>query len=387
MADRDNRREETTQASRPDSARDFSKRRRRKSRRGAAILLWLLVIVAVSCLLAWFALMSVNDLFGFGKEDRQIEVSVERGMSVFQIASLLEQEGVIDHGMTFRLYAAFRKRDTGFQAGDYVLNSNMGYDRIISALQSGDTIKEEVTLVFYEGMSIREMAALLEENGVCRASEFIDFLDSAELDYEFVNMLPEDALRFRRLEGYLFPDTYDFYVGENIGSVARKFLRNFQNRVFPDIYQKILDAGMTLDEAVILASLIQEEASNEEQMGRVSSVFHNRMDVPSAGLPRLQSDVTIHYVERDIKPYQTRIEQEMYDAYNTYVCEGLPVGPICSPGLAAIRAAINPEDTDYFFFVTDVNGVYYYSKTAPEHYANVRRATAAGGAAHGTDVQ
>lgn len=347
---------------------------------------WLLVIVAASCLLAWFALMSVNDLFGFGKQDRQIEVSVERGMSVTQIADLLEQQGVIDHGLTFRLYTVFRKKDAGFQAGNYVLNSNMGYDRIISALQSGDTIKEEVTITFFEGLTIREMAAMLQEKNVCSASDFINYLESAEFDYEFINMLPENSLRFRKLEGYLFPDTYDFYVGENVASVAKKFLRNFQSRVFPELYEEILDSGMTLDEAVTLASLIQEEASNEEQMGKVSSVFHNRMNNPSAGLPMLQSDVTIHYVERDIKPYQARKEQEMYDAYNTYVCHGLPVGPICSPGLAAIKAAIHPEDTKYYFFVTDVNGVYYYGKTLTEHYANVRRAAAAGGAAHGTDV-
>lgn len=385
MADRDGQRANLPP---PESGEeDFPARKRRKPRRGAAVLFWLLVIVASSCLLAWFALMSVNDLFGFGKEDRQIEVTVERGMTVTQIASLLEEEGVIDHALTFRLYAAFRKRDTGFLAGDYVLNSKMGYDRIISALQSGDTIKEEVTIIFYEGMSIREMAALLQEKGVCDALEFIAYLENADLEFEFVDMLPENPLRFRRLEGYLFPDTYDFYVGENVASVARKFLRNFQNRVFPEIYQEILNAGMTLDEAVTLASLIQEEASNEEQMGKVSSVFHNRMDNPAAGLPRLQSDVTIHYVERDIKPYQSRIEQQMYDAYNTYVCEGLPVGPICSSGLAAIRAAIHPEDTSYYFFVTDVNGVYYYSKTIGEHYTNVRKAAAAGGAAHGTDVQ
>jgi UPF0755 protein len=96
--------------------------------------------------------------------------------------------------------------------------------------------------------------------------------------------------------------------------------------------------------------------------------------------------VTIEYVERDIKPFQTRATQEMYDAYNTYVCDGLCVGPICSPGLDAIRAALYPEDTDYYFFVTDANGKYYYSATAEGHYANVRKAAAAGGVGHGTDI-
>ena len=100
----------------------------------------------------------------------------------------------------------------------------------------------------------------------------------------------------------------------------------------------------------------------------------------------LQSDVTIFYVENDIKPYQQRSNQTMYDAYNTYVCHGLPVGPICNPGLEAIEAAIDPADTKYYFFVTDVNGVYYYGKTLNEHYSNVRKAAAAGGTKSGTAI-
>ena len=144
---------------------------------------------------------------------------------------------------------------------------------------------------------------------------------------------------------------------------------------------------MTLDETIILASIIQKEAGNPDEMGLVSSVFHNRINDLAAGLPMLQSDVTIHYIEEDIKPYQTMGTQEIYDAYNTYVCRGLPAGPICCPGLDAIRAAISPEESSYYFFVTDSNGKYYYSSTLNEHYANVRLAAAAGGVTHGTDVQ
>ena len=271
------------------------------------------------------------------------------------------------------------------QAGDYVLNSNMSYDQIIAALRAGDTVREEVRVTFYEGLSMREIADLLEEDGVCGADEFIEYVESADYEYEFCQLIPEDGLRFRRMEGYLFPDTYDFYKGENVASVAKKFLRNFASRVYNDLYDEIQDAGMTLDEAVTLASIIQEEASNEEEMATVSSVFHNRMENESAGLPMLQSDVTVHYIENDIKVYQSRTTQEIYDAYNTYVCRGLPVGPICSPGLAAIKAAIHPEETSYYFFVTDVNGNYYYSRTLDEHYANVYKAQRVG-ISHGTDI-
>lgn len=364
-------------------------RRRKKKRRGNGFVTLLVVLGAlgIAIFLSFIAISGANDLLAFGKTDNQIEVTVENGMSVREIAAMLGEKGVIEQPITFRLYARLRSNENGYQAGDYTLNSNMSYDRIISTLSAGDTNREEVTVTFYEGMSLREIANKLEENKVCDADEFISCLETGEFDYEFINMLPENELRFRTLEGYLFPDTYNFFVGDNVNSVARKFLRNFYTRVFPELYDEIRDAGMTLDEAITLASIIQEEASDEAQMAYVSSVFHNRMNDSAAGLPMLQSDVTIFYVEDDIKPFQTRSNQSMYDAYNTYVCHGLPVGPICSPGVAAIRAAIKPEKTDYYFFVTDVNGKYYYSSTLREHERNVRIAADAGGTEHGTNVQ
>lgn len=360
-------------------------RRRKRRRRGFLTFIAILLMLGIAVFLALFAISSATDMFAFGKEDKQIELTVKKGMSVKDISELLDEKGIIDHPVIFESYARLRKKDSGFQAGDYMLNSNMSYDRIITAMRMGNTVKEEVTITFYEGMTLGEIADLLEEKKVCDADEFIEITENGEFVYEFIDMMPESELRFRRLEGYIFPDTYNFYVGENVTSVARKFLKNFQTRVM-GMYNEIQDAGMTLDEAVILASIIQKEAGNEEEMARVSSVFHNRIDNTAAGLPMLQSDVTINYVESDIKPYQTRSTQEIYDAYNTYVCTGLPTGPICNPGIDAIKAAIDPEDTDYYFFVTDVNGKYYYGKTLDQHYSNVRKAAAAGGTKHGTDI-
>ncbi len=360
-------------------------RRRKRRRRGFLTFIAILLMLGIAVFLALFAISSATDMFAFGKEDKQIELTVKKGMSVKDISELLDEKGIIDHPVIFESYARLRKKDSGFQAGDYMLNSNMSYDRIITAMRMGNTVKEEVMITFYEGMTLGEIADLLEEKKVCDADEFIEITENGEFVYEFIDMMPESKLRFRRLEGYIFPDTYNFYVGENVTSVARKFLKNFQTRVM-GMYNEIQDAGMTLDEAVILASIIQKEAGNEEEMARVSSVFHNRIDNTAAGLPMLQSDVTINYVENDIKPYQTRSTQEIYDAYNTYVCTGLPTGPICNPGIDAIKAAIDPEDTDYYFFVTDVNGKYYYGKTLDQHYSNVRKAAAAGGTKHGTDI-
>jgi UPF0755 protein len=361
----------------------------RKNRPGYVVLrgvVMLFVVIITAGLLSIYVLDSANDVFGFNKIDQTIELTIESGMNAADIAKLLDEKGVIEQPITFQYYTKFRNREGIFQAGNYILNSNMSYDQIIIILRTGQTIKEEVKITFFEGMTIREIAKELQEKRVCSASEFISKIEEIEFGLEFENMIPDVSLRFRKLEGYLFPDTYDFYIGERVDSVAKKFLVNFQNKIFPGIYEQIQDKGMTLDEVVILASIIQKEAGNREEMARVSSVFYNRMENPGAGLPRLQSDVTIFYVEEDIKPYQSRSTQDIYDAYNTYVCYGLPVGPICSPGLDAIKAAINPAQTDYYYFVTDKNGEFYYSKTLNEHNANIRKAQSAGGVEHGTNL-
>jgi len=366
-----------------DNQRRSGKKRRKKGSKLIIVFAAIALLFGISLFIAVFGIKIATDVFGLNQENKEVDISVKDGMSVKEICALLEENEVIESSFVFDLYVRFRESGANLQAGDYVLNRNMSYDQIIAALRAGDVVYDEVRVTFYEGMSMREIAASLEENNVCDADDFIEYIEGTEFEYDFCELIPENDLRFRRMEGYLFPDTYDFYEGENVSSVAKKFLRTFKARVYDNLYEDILDAGMTLDEAITLASIIQEEASAEEQMGTVSSVFHNRMENPSAGLPMLQSDVTIFYVNDDIAPYQTMQTQDIYDAYNTYVCRGLPVGPICSPGVAAIKAAIYPEDTNYYFFVTDAEGKYYYSKYLEEHNRNVYIASKVG-KAHGT---
>ena len=356
-------------------------------------ILMVMACLCFSVFAAVFILDSAQDLFGLNQPDRMVEMVIPENMSNRQVTDMLLEEGIITKSFTFLLYSSLKSDEGDFQAGTYLFNSNMGYDELIRDLKYGNVKYEEVRLTFIEGYTLQEIAAMLEEERVCKASEFIDYLETATLDYEFVDRMPTDALRFRRFEGYVFPDTYDFYVGERVSSVAKKFLDNFRNRISDDMEAKMMNLGLTLDEAITLASVIQKEAGNPEQMNRVSAVFHNRLR-DNATYPNLQSDVTIFYVDKRIKPYIQIKNQPMYDAYNTYVCQGLPVGPICNPGLAAIEAALSPSDDKDNFFVTDVNGEYYYAETADEHYTNVRTARAVKpadedntGDVHGTGVQ
>lgn len=213
-------------------------------------------------------------------------------------------------------------------------------------------------------------------------------------EFEFLSQVPDAEARYQRFEGYLFPDTYDFVKGEDVSRVVQKFFVNFNNRINDDIRQKIQKTGMNLDQVLTLASIIQKEAGNVEDMKLISSVFQNRLASPQQ-TPKLQSDVTVFYVNDNIKPFMDPNEVAMgegdpnrakiYNFYNTYQCDGLPVGPICNPGLDAINAVLEPTDSDYFYFVADSEGKTYYAATLAEHNANVEQALTKGDA-HGVDT-
>ncbi len=228
-----------------------------------------------------------------------------------------------------------------------------------------------VRLTFPEGMTLSEIALKLEENGVCSASEFMAAADDATFaaDYSFASGLTKENRAFL-LEGYIFPDTYDFFRGESARKALSRFLINAETK-FDGLEEKAAALGYTLDEIITIASIVQEEATSPE-MARVSSVLHNRLD---DGM-QLQCDVTIAYLKNSVMPYLDG-DVERYNAYyNTYKCPALPTGPICSPGMDAVIAALNPAYTDYLFFVTDKADptVFYYSGDYDEHLKNCETA-------------
>ena len=360
-----------------------SKLRRRFERLGrtARVLIYIGFVMGVSLFMSYFILQGANDLFGFNKQDVQVEITVPEGSSVSDVARILKENGVISEPTIFTLYSQSRNdedEETEFVPGTYVLNPKMSYDEIIITLTAGLSDDATVEVTFPEGLTAHDIADLLEENGVCSADEFITALNEHDYSrFDFVANIPPSENRYLKLEGYIFPDTYEFYVGENVDSVVSKFLRAFDANWTSELSNRAEELGMTMDEVVTLASIIQRESSEVEEMNMVSGVFHNRLNNQDT-YPLLQSDVTINYVETDIKPYLQVADQEMYDSYNTYVCTGLPVGPICSPGVAAMKAAVYPESTNYFYFVTDSEGTYYYAATLDEHLRNIATASQVG---------
>ncbi len=346
-----------------------------------------LCLVGVAVLLALFVVESANDLLGLDQVDEEIEVNISEGTSSSDIIGILSDLGIVDQPLTFQFYAGLGGDLDSFLPGQYLMNSNMSYDEILILLRTGNPEGEAPveTITFYEGMSAWEIADRLEEHDICDADVFIQTLETADFsDYEFVNLVPDHELQYLRFEGFLFPDTYDFFVGEDPERTIRRFFDNFQVKT-ADYIDEMNNMNLSLYEAITLASVIQAEAGLPEEMAKVSSVFHNRLDNPEI-YPKLQSDVTRDYVRYEITPNTDIVNQEMNDAYNTYVGDGLPVGPINNPGMDAILATINPDDTPYFFFVTDANAKYYYSVTFEEHVVNVY-AAAAVGETHGTATE
>lgn len=244
-----------------------------------------------------------------------------------------------------------------------------------SGIPDETTVSPTVRVTFPEGFTAVQIAERLEENGVCTAEDFIRAVRSpgeAAENYPFIAEINNPTQRPFLLEGYLFPDTYEFYRGESAESVLGRFLKNTALKLTDEYAVRADQLGYSLDQILALASVIQKEAGMKEQMGKVSSVLHNRLESESYG--KLQCDVTINYINDYVtsSPYLPQSTTDFAALYNTYKCQGLPAGAICNPGLDAINAALYPEKTDWFFFVTDKDKNYYYASTYEEHLKNCR---------------
>ena len=246
----------------------------------------------------------------------------------------------------------------------------------LPATQEAATTEDPVVRVtFPEGLTSVEIAEKLEANGVCPAADFMEEVknfDAVKGSYACLASVKNADQRAFALEGYVFPDTYDFYRGESAASALKRFLSNANRKLTDERIARAKELGYTMDEIVTLASIIQEEAGDPNEMPKVAAVMHNRLNSPAYG--KLQCDVTINYVNDRItdSPYLSGDTSVFAARYNTYKVEGLPVGAICCPGIDAIDAALYPADTNDFFFVTDKDMNYYYAETYEQHLANCK---------------
>lgn len=343
------------------------------------------VLIAVAVIFTMIVVSMVLDVMGIGGSSEEKTISIPKGASTSAIASILKENKIISQPSVFRIYSKMQKADGTYQYGEFVLRGDMGYREIIQALKTPQSRTDTVKVVFPEGSTLEDIAKKLEENNVCSAEEFIEKTQKGSFGYHFEEQIPNSNLRFYQLEGYLFPASYEFYLGEPVDSVIDRFLAALDSRLTDEINQRLEELDMTLDECLTLAAIIQKESSDTEEMKKISSVFWNRLNNPSV-LPCLQSDTTYFYIYDYIQPSDRVNKDKIIDAYNSYEIQGLPEGPICSPGMDAIMAALYPEDTPYYYFVSDKNMKFYYGKTYAEHEKNIQIAEQAG-IEHGTDTQ
>ena len=293
------------------------------------------------------------------------EFTIKSGDSVNQIAANLQSDNLISDVNFFKFYIWQKKIGSKLQAGSYELSPSMLIPEIASLFIGGKVKSDEILITIPEGFSNKEIDTRLVKNDLIERGDFINFNETNSLDlssYEFLRDKPENA----ELQGYYFPDTYEYYKNSSTEEIAKKMLDNFDRKLSQELREEIKKQDKTIFETLILASIIEKEAGFAEDMGKVSSVFHNRLGIDYP----LESDATINYITESGRSKSTYEDLEIDSPYNTYKYAGFPPAPICNPGLNAIKAAIYPEETSYFFFLTPPDRKAIFSETYTEHLKN-----------------
>ncbi|MCD7785192.1 MAG: endolytic transglycosylase MltG [Oscillospiraceae bacterium] len=346
------------------------KKRRKKNYTAYGGIVLATLVLCTSTLISLFIIVVIRDVLGIEDNDNEFTIYIEEGSSTWDIAGQLYDEGIIQYKEVFVAFARIMGADGNMYPGDLDVAYNMSYSDIINDLMEARESKETVTITFIEGISLYEAAQLLENNSVCDADEFIYTFNSTTFGYDYEQYVSSESLKLYKYEGFLFPDTYEFYVGDTAYNVAKKIRERTNEILTSDVIARAEEIGMSLEDVVILASIVQKEAGNTEDMPAVASVFINRLNNPEQ-YPRLQTDATTAYIDNIITQVMTVSSQSICDAYDTYTCLGLPVGAICNPGADAINAVLYADETDYYYFCTDPEtGVAYFASTYDEHIAN-----------------
>ncbi len=357
---------------------------------------WLIMFIAMIVVAANFLITGANDLLAINRKDTDSAIiKVEKGDDIAAIARKLEDKGIIDSASFFTLFSvATNQDDEPIEPGLYQIPKNKDYLGILNHLQYTDNRQITLTVQITEGTNVNELADILYNEGVTYdKEEFLRLCNSHDFDddFEFLKEIEDNEDRVYRLEGYLFPDTYEFYMNEAPDITIRRLLSNFEAKIYDATYEvegydepvAIIDlarnSDFTLDEIVTLASLIQAEAADETDMYMVSSVINNRLsygaqsDVHTLGL-----DCTEFYPYKSQEEIPEDIRDTFHSKYETYDTKGLPPGAVCSGGAQSFLSALVPAETEYLYFChgTDSSGevTAYYAVTFNEHINNMEEA-------------
>lgn len=341
---------------------------------------WLLVVAALAVVALVIFGWAYAEFSGALKSGDTCYVTIKQGSSVSSIAAELKKVGAIDSELLFRVYSKFAKTETLYKYGSYEFENNIGYKEIAKHLINEGERAKTVTVVIPEGTGIYDytkdvngndvtvpgIGTLLERAGVCAKQDFYDALDEVSFDSKLLSNA-NTARAYCPLEGYLFPETYDLYVGNSkdcAKKAVERMLGETEKRITDDMYKRAEEMGYKMNEILTMASIIQmESGQNAKEMPNVAAVFYNRLK--SDAFSTLGSSPTCYY---------GTFYKGNDGRYDTYKVAGFPPGPLCSPGIDAINAALYPtENTAYYYFVTDSKGKFYFHKTGAEQDATINR--------------
>lgn len=341
-----------------------------------------LILIIVAAVLVLFitltAVFVISEIKG-SKKGENITIQIAKGSSSAAIAKLLEKNDIIDSALLFRVYCHQKGYDSSFQYGTKVIAKNTGYEEIAQTLMSDKVHIESKTVTIPEGTGIYDyvknvngsdvtvpgIATILEKNGVCTKADFFAALDSVEINGKVLGSINREEA-YVLLEGYLFPDTYEFYYYDSkecAKLAVEKMIYTMESRFTDEMIAQADKMGMTVNEVLTVASVVQMEAgANTAQMPNVAAVFYNRLSRGEI----MGSSPTCYY--GDAFSFDD-------GRYNTYNIKGLPPGPLCSPGIDAIMASLYPSNnfSGFYYFVTDKDGKFYFHRTLTEQTATINR--------------
>lgn len=308
-----------------------------------------------------FALNQLSPVSSPGRA-REIVVNIPHEATAGQVGNILKQKDVIKSPLAFRFYARYRGLDGKIKAGEYRIPNSLSTPRVLNELVDGRLAVQTVTIP--EGFTTEQVAELLVEKGLVNRDRFFSVLAGDSFPYSFLDQLPSGNTR---LEGYLFPDTYQFTRGSGEKAIIDRMLGRFEKEIEELNYAgKAAQLGLTLHQAVTIASMIEREAKADQERPVISGVIFNRLKY---SMP-LQIDATVQYALHDHREKIYYHDLEVDSPYNTYRVTGLPPGPIALPGRASLLAAVNPAITDYLYYVVKPDGTHAFSASLAEHNLN-----------------
>ncbi len=352
------------------SSRRGTSRKRRKDKT-TRTLIYLACVVLASCLLAGVGWLLVNDVCSLNKDPVEVKLVIEEGDTLSDVANKLKDAGLINYKGVFKLTSGFFKYKSYVEPGSYDLNSDMDYRALIRNMHDWEADSKEaqglVSVTIPEGYTVREIIELLAKSGVASVAELEDACANFEFaDYDFLDDSQLGSID--RMEGFLFPTTYEFDKNKSAVYAVDTMLTMFKSQISQQMLADIEASPYTLREIITMASLIEKESIGDDtERKNISSVIHNRLENPSSekGGRALQLCSSINYIMKHdgVKTFDTKIDSP----YNTYTNPGLTPSPICNPGLSAIKAAIYPADTSYYFFALGTDGKSHFFTDYNEH--------------------